>query len=1235
MRFIFKIKLVNMLLVIFYIYGFNLFGETIYIEDDINTKESLVEDNTIFNSGSSNGIIDWRNIENNANISTSIEYKSTNNSVDGNFTGNGIYTSGGIINNGNISTNIEFNGGNNVVTANGEFTDVHANSYIAGNGIYATGNVMNNGNISTNLKLQGGNGAEGYSMNTMGISEKSGNGIYTSGEVINNGNIKTNLEVLAGNGVEALDPNMNNNILAKVVDSGNGIYAGGRVINNGYLATNINARGGDGLNTGVSGGNSSIEVRISKSGNGIYTSGEVLNSGYISTNLTLNGGSNSTNTRVDAGVKGIDSGNGIYTTQNVSNDSYIQTNILAEAGNNELSFMSTSEIQYTGNGIYTSGEVINTGNISTNVKSIGGNDYSNDDSYFFNFSRVLETGNGIYTGESVENTGVISGYVSAEGGVVDGLEDYKENNFSGNGIAFNGTISNATTINNSGVIKGSQSAIAAVEIDGTVNNYGVFAGREIYSDGVELQKNDNASSYIYDDTLGEIKPATENNYGIYVNLAEDLSEGDNVAKDSSGNVIIEEITNGAGGYQVVDGETVYILNADISGTAGTSDYDSYIAVNGTTNSYDTHIINGAGNTTGVLSLNAGSSLDLTNTTVNAYKTAVSLDDNATLNATDTVFNGGGLTGDDAVILSTGDNTSVNIKGDSIVNGDILVEGNDSDVAIDNSVKINGDILAESGSTNNSLQLGTGTSGELVIFGEINNFSNIDVKGDVTLFESASINQGDINISDGRLIVGVDGTQVDSEGRVTGHALYSHDGTITTDATVGATTGTDIDENSVLIFRASGLGVDTVIAMTDENGNTTDISSLSNEQLGTMSLVHTANKRDDGDVQIDIMNWEEVIAPPEGGKPPEIKDSSDLGEIYESIKNGGEIGKLAPTTDLVDGRTDALPELVSLLDQIYANNPYSYGGLMSKYSSDMFREGVYSSSTIMPEGKEYITTGQALYSFDRYRTVEKNNNYGTESQKNSYSSYSNTAGLLGTIEYGIKADESLGFAIGGAKQKLYMDNDSDLKGDSVYLGVFYKKNVDKFKFTTGLGYQHNMYKADRDISNKYQSFDNEGEFNTNLFNAYGQMKYTLAEDKGWKVEPKLKLSYTYVDQNSVSEDSGDLAIDVNKTNYNYFDTEVGVDFVKEALIPKGKVRAIASVAYVNSQGTSEKELTGRMKNSTDFGIQGQTLNENNGKVGIGVELEKENGMTYSVGTDLTFSSEDQRNVNVRVGIGYKF
>ena len=121
-----------------------------------------------------------------------------------------------------------------------------------------------------------------------------------------------------------------------------------------------------------------------------------------------------------------------------------------------------------------------------------------------------------------------------------------------------------------------------------------------------------------------------------------------------------------------------------------------------------------------------------------------LEDNAQLTATNTIFNGGGLKNDVAVIKgSTGDNVA-SISGASIINGAVNLEDGNDTLAIANTVQINGDL--NGGLGKDILNLGetsiTKVTPNLNILHNITGFENINTNGNITLFETTKITGAD-------------------------------------------------------------------------------------------------------------------------------------------------------------------------------------------------------------------------------------------------------------------------------------------------------------------------------------------------------------------------------------------------------------------------------------------------------------------------------------------------------------
>ena len=105
-------------------------------------------------------------------------------------------------------------------------------------------------------------------------------------------------------------------------------------------------------------------------------------------------------------------------------------------------------------------------------------------------------------------------------------------------------------------------------------------------------------------------------------------------------------------------------------------------------------------------------------------------------------------------------------------------------------------------------------------------------------------------------------------------------------------------------------------------------------------------------------------------PPTVIDDllyEQLNKVYHSIISAGERGKLANTTFLGDKTyEESLGGLLTMLDQIYANSPYSYTLKSSRDSLKLFEDNI-SYLTIKPKKHELITQGKASYNLELEQT----------------------------------------------------------------------------------------------------------------------------------------------------------------------------------------------------------------------------------------------------------------------------
>ena len=231
------------------------------------------------------------------------------------------------------------------------------------------------------------------------------------------------------------------------------------------------------------------------------------------------------------------------------------------------------------------------------------------------------------------------------------------------------------------------------------------------------------------------------------------------------------------------------------------------------------------------------------------------------------------------------------------------------------------------------------------------------------------------------------------------------------------------------------------------------------------------------------------------------------------------------------------------------------------------------------------------------------------------------------EYGLTDTSSVGMVVSGAYQSVRPDGGKST-GDIFYTGVYGKKAISNFDITAGLGYQLGKYKSD----NKVVERTVDKSYNVNAYSVYTEGKYTIDLGDNVAVVPKVKLAYSYVDQDNISDEYFNL----KKGKISVFDTEVGVDFIKTAYINAGKINTRFGVSYLNAAGDTDKKFKGSFRgNDNDFDVLGAKISKNTAKFELGMDLVKESGISYSLGTVLNTSSKNTRDFGVTAGVGYKF
>ncbi|MGL5411852.1 MAG: autotransporter domain-containing protein [Cetobacterium sp.] len=731
---------------------------------------------------------------------------------------------------------------------------------------------------------------------------------------------------------------------------------------------------------------------------------------------------------------------------------------------------------------------------------------------------------------------------------------------------------------------------------------------------------------------------------------------------------VRQIKTGAGG--VTNGKT--IINS-VSIKNDSSTLFSSLSEN------KNLIINGVGTSEGALVVDKNGSLS--DSIVNGYDTGIFLKDDTDFTISGVIVNGGGIKNDVAVIKGSEGKNNLSLMGDTIVNGEVNLGLGDDQLIVSNTTQLNGDL--NGGEGNDILILGDSKDLDtsLNIYHGVNGFEKISVDKNVVLFETSSINSGDIDLNSDNLVLRVDLSQTDKDGYYTGHALYNHKGKI-------------VSNGGKLMVALNGIGKDSIIAL---NGTEIELfadnpndSSLLNEILTTNSLVLDARLTSDNkNILIGVKKSlidllppivkppveppveppvnppvnppvEPPVEPPVNPpvnppveppveppvNPPVLEVDSvlykKLDKIYQSILSSEKIGALENTTSL-DNKTDleSFGELLTILNQIYANTPYAYTLKSSRDSMKVFEDN-QSYLTIKPKQDEIIVQGKMIY------TGVKNDNssygknyYNFDVGSKDYKTTTVIKGGISTYEYGLTDKTSIGLSFGGNNQDVEFKGSSKISSNSLYLGVFGKTEINKFIFSGNLGYQYTEADVTRKIFNKYDMFVTGDKYNVNGLNMSLEGKYCFDVNEDWKISPKIKMSYYYLAQDSVNEGYNDrqISMEVEKESSSTLDIEMGIDFTQKMYFSNKELKNTFSVGIINTLGDREKELKGyiigKPKKGTQFDIQGVELPKMLGKVSYNLEIEEKTGMIYTAGINFEFAEEKRENVSATVGIGYRF
>ena len=777
--------------------------------------------------------------------------------------------------------------------------------------------------------------------------------------------------------------------------------------------------------------------------------------------------------------------------------------------------------------------------------------------------------------------------------------------------------------NNHGLLYGKESAVRYIGRDVGINNFNNY--------GLLV------SGTADEDTIKSVELKEENNYGLIFKAVEGTYSATEKDFANFGTTAI------ADGYTIINAKAKGVDKDNITGTESLSLENGVLTYNDSeekASSDGKYVLNGITDTLKV----TGGENKLNNSVINAYGTAVVMDENeSTLVLNNTVVNGGALEGNTVNI--TGDGNNFTVRGDSVINTKdettaIAVVGNDNAVVLSGNVIVNGKI--EATGTGHFLDLnGTAESGMNMLH-DISGFTDISITNNVTFFEDMTVTGTDtVTVQQGGVLnLRLKKNQAArTEIATATHAFSDRDGKHEM-----IIKGSSLDETGTLNFITNGIGKEIKVDM--EN------ITLQNMEIKASSIIDTAKVYDDyihlgagSDLKDIVVN------------PTEVKRYNQLNKIYRSIYNSADIdtGKnLDALRDILNitylgkdydynNRTkeEQLINLLGYLGSVYTESPYSYSSELSRRSVGMFRD-IVTENQFRPNLNKWMIMGGLTHADGGAKdTYYGRNHHGFDTGTSETNVDMKLTGAYMLAKYGYSENTSLGLTLGGNKSEAEMSM-SKVKGNSGYIGTFAENYRGNLTLKAGAGIQYSEYDADRRTIGGH-SYDEK--YSDMAYDIYLNGRYSHNIGDNLFLEPYATLSYTYIDQDNADEGSKVLAIETDSKSFDYTVGKMGLDFKKVIPHEKGKSTLSAGASYTKIfDGADEEFITGRFKGGTDFDILVAHKNEHSIGLNAKYTLELENGVlfdvkgTYSIERDSHNNSGKNKTKGewiVGAGIGYKF
>ena len=719
------------------------------------------------------------------------------------------------------------------------------------------------------------------------------------------------------------------------------------------------------------------------------------------------------------------------------------------------------------------------------------------------------------------NEGTLSGYVELYHG--HSQDKYSRFNYqnTGAGLSVEGNVE--TEIKNTGIISGSEFALLSKGLvddsesvanpkfvsgfKGGVKNYGILAGRIIIG-GYKV----GTGTFDYFETIYEDKKHYTND-GIFVILDR---------KGEARKVI------GENKKTKYDGKTIEnILSLDGS-------YEE-------SGDIENKIINGVGNN-GLIKINNEEDKSIKNTTINAFKTAITFDKAGMAKIENSIVNTNGF-GDTYAIKGSAEDDIVKLGSGNIINGKInLAEGNDTIVISDNII------------LNGNVDLGAGEN--KLVFGELKNNKKSSVANLLSLRIASEENSYENRESTNGIIF---------------NSILENVNEI------------DVNKNTEIGINSKITRVKK-IKISDDSKLTYTFIDKENQPFADLA---------DKDLFVEVNDKKKVELNPIGDEVQIGKEKNILGFEFRAEKNENLVDSNPEKIEVDNKETNTQPQKTEATNTDNKGNnkednffvdprlgnleKYSNGALNAyindlkgnsfdylkeyKKSKELFVNYLYNVTNNNPiiYFKELgVDSALAYHRSNNVEFLEKNKikveaeNYNIKRNYNSDNSYSSN-GTIAKLNYGLTENINIGVNLGGANGKLRSFEDVKIQSTFVGGDILFKAN--NLLWQNSLSYgrvKPKDYKA------------------LNLESFYSKLEYDLKLMNNWSIKPQISLLATRVEQKETVVKNEDIKI--KKKIQPYFETNTGIDISKKFIKGRHQFTVSGGIDYSIAKDLENSKAT---------------------------------------------------------------